>query len=162
MAQVLTGRNSVVALRIKTLFEQFVDDSNFFDPPLKGVSYGDQVKIPDVPWLCIEPSDKTRDWPPTPTDMTEINLEVYLYVYYLGSNVVGTEQVRLTTDQLSEAVEEYLNVNHRQLKSAAGDDLVIYSYVVQNQSGYTQRGALYRSARLTWRGRSKLRLTQAQ
>jgi hypothetical protein len=160
--QVLTGRNSVVAVRIKDLLAQFVDDANFFDPQIKGVSYGDQQKVPDSPWLCVEAGTKERTWPPTATDQTEITLEVIILVYYTDANL-GNDEVRLKTDQLSEAVEEYLNVNHRQLLDVDGNALVIYSYVLRNESGYKQMGnALYRSARLTWRARSKLRLTQAQ
>ena len=151
-------------MRIKTLLEHFVDDDTFFDPPIKGVSYGDQAKLPDAPWICVEAGTKERNWPPTPTDMTEITLEVVILIYYIDNNPdVGVEQVRLTSDELSETVEEYLNVYHRQLLDENGDALVIYGYVVRNESGYTQKGsAQYRSARLTWRGRSKLRLTQAQ
>jgi len=162
MAQVLTGRNSVAAARIQTLLTQFVDDAAFFDPPIKGVSYGDQAKLPDSPWVCVEAGTKERIWPPTPTDMTEIVIEVVILVYFSDAEL-GPDEVRLKTDQLSEAVEEYLNVNHRQLLNADGDALVIYGYVIRNESGYKQFGnALYRSARLIWRGRSKLRLTQAQ
>lgn len=160
--QVLTGRNSVVAVRIKNLLTPFVNDSVFFDPPIKGVSYGDQNKIPDSPWICVEAGTKDRDWPPTPGDMTDITLEVLILVYFSDANL-SNDEVRLKTDQLSEAVEEYLNVNHRQLLDVDGNALVIYSYVLRNESGYKQFGnALYRSARLTWRARSKLRLTQAQ
>jgi hypothetical protein len=162
MAQVLTARNSKVAVRIQQLLTAFVNDTAFFDPPVKGVSYGDQVKVPDAPWICVEAGTKERDWPPTMTDMTEISLEVLILIYYTDANL-GADEVRLKTDQLSEAVEEYLNVNHRQLLDVDGNALVIYGYVLRNESGYKQFGnALYRSARLTWRGRSKLRLTQAQ
>lgn len=162
MAQVLTGRNSVAAVRIKELLEPFVGDSNFFDPPIQGVSYGDQNKLPNSPWICVEAGTKDRAWPPTPTDMTEITIEVIILIYFSNAEL-SNDEVRLKTDQLSEAVEEYLNVNHRQLNDKDGNALVIYGYVLRNESGYKQFGnALYKSARLTWRGRSKLRLTQAQ
>lgn len=162
MAQVLTGRNSVAAVRIYDLLKQFVGDTNFSNPPIRGISYGDQNKVPESPWICVEAGTKRRDWPPTATDVTEISLEVMIMIYHTDADL-GNEAVRLQADQLSEAVEEYLNVNHRQLLDANGDALVIYSYVVQNESGYKQMGnALYKSARLTWRGRSKLRLTLAQ
>jgi hypothetical protein len=163
MSQILTARNSVIARRMVDLLEPFIGDSNFFDPPLQGVSYGDQQKIPAVPWVCVEPNDKDRPWDTiTPTDMTEVVLEIYLLCYFATVDK-GTQPSRETADQFGETVEEYFNVNHRQMRNADGNDLVIYSFCVKNESGYTQRqNNLYRSNRITWRGRSKLRLTQAQ
>ena len=163
MAQILTGRNSVIAVRMVELLEPFIGDTTFFDPPLQGVSYGDQEKIPAVPWVCVEPSDKDRPWDTiTPTDMTEIQLQVELLTYY-GSLDGGVEFSRLTSDQLGEAVEEYFNVNHRQLRNSNGDDLVIYGFCIKNESDYLVRQKTrYRRSRITWRGRSKLQLTQPQ
>lgn len=163
MAQVLTGRASKVAMRQVTLLRQFIDDTAFFDPPIKGVQYGDQDKLPESPWVCIEPATKTRDWPPTMTDMTEINLETIIYVYYTDSSK-SEEERRLLSDQLAETIEEYFNVNHRQLKDEDQNDLVIYGYCINNEAGIALKGgmSMYKAARIIWRGRSKLRLTQAQ
>jgi len=163
MSQVLTGRASVVAQRMVELLTPYVNDSAFFSTPIRGVCYGDVDKIPETPWVCIEPNDKVRDWPPTPTDMTEITIEVAIYIYYSDGQKTEEER-RLITDQLSEVVEEYFNVNHRQMKNSAGDDLVIYGYCITNESAVAQKGSnpLYKAARIIWRGRSKLRLTQAQ
>jgi hypothetical protein len=154
MPQTPTARTSVVASRIKALLEQFKDDDTFFDPPIKGVSYGDQEKIPQVPWVCIEPADKNRTWPPTASDVTEVDHEVIIYVYHTSNT--GVESLRLTVDQLSEAIEEYLNINHRHLQDADGNDLIIYGYCVRIEHGYTVRAnTMYRSARITWRGKCR-------
>lgn len=165
MSQVLTGRASVIAERQVQLLKTFIDDPQFTDPypAFKGVSYGDQDKLPDTPWICVEPTDKVRDWPPTPTDMTEITLETAIYVYYSDA-AVSEEDRRLIADKLGEIVEEYFNVNHRRLQDENGNDLVIYGYCVRNESGVAQKAqrSLYKTVRLIWRGRSKLRLTQAQ
>jgi hypothetical protein len=94
--------------------------------------------------------------------MTEVTLETYLYVYY-GVLTQNDPTNRQRADELSEAVEEYFNVNHRQLRDANGNDLVIYCYCIRNESGYTRKETnRIKSARITWRGRSKLRLTLAQ
>src|SRR5215207_7024532 len=93
MAQILTGRNSVVAQRMVELLQAKIGDSNFFDPPLRGVSYGDQEKVPDVPWVCVEPNDKDREWPPQSTDVTVIQLEVVLLCYFTSEK--GSEYTRL-------------------------------------------------------------------
>lgn len=145
------------------LLTQFIGDDNFFYVPIQGVTYGDQDKLPSTPWVCIEPNDKVRDWPPTPTDMTEITIEVAIYIYYSDADKDEATR-RLIADQFAETVEEYFNVNHRQMKDQYGNQLVIYGYCVTNESAVAQRGtnALYKAARIIWRGRSKLRLTQAQ
>jgi hypothetical protein len=162
VTQNLTGRGSVVAKRLQNLLIPLIGDDTFCDPAIQGVSYGDQEKIPASPWLCIEPNDKVRDWPPTPTDMTEVQLQCIIFVYH--TNVTGgNEQTRYECDVVAEAVEEYFNVNHRQLRDESGNDLVIYSYCIRNESGYTTRNrTMYRASRITWQARSKMRLTQAQ
>jgi hypothetical protein len=163
MAQVLTARNSVIAARQVALIQaNMVDNTAFFDPPIKGVSYGDQDKIPAYPWVCVEPNDKERMWPPTPTDQTDVILETYIYVYY--AVVTQSDPInRQRADELSEAVEEYFNVWQRRLKDANGNDLVVYGYCIKNESGYVRKETnRVKSARITWRGRSKLPLTLAQ
>src|SRR5687767_4115970 len=128
MAQALTARVTVAARRIEALLAVKIQDESFSSPAIQGVCYGDQFLIPSVPWICVEPSPKSRQWPPTPTDMTENTLEVGIYVYYMNSEL-GASGSRLFVDELAEDVEFFLNANHRRLQNAAGDDLVIYSYV---------------------------------
>lgn len=163
MAQLLTGRASVIADRQVELLTPFIGNAGFCTPAIQGVVYGDQDKIPAAPYVCIEPNTKDRDWPPTPTDMTDIILETYIYIYH-ADVASGNQTTRRECDKVAETIEEYFNVNHRQLRNAAGDDLVIYGYVIKNESGTANKGqrTMLRVARLTWRGRSKLRLTQAQ
>lgn len=164
MPQLPTARVSVVAKRIQTLLADKVDDPTFFTPAITRVYYGDQDKLPAVPAVCIEPISKVRSWPPTPSDVTQNTLSVAIYIYHASQDPTsGPEETRYIVDRLAETIEEFLNVNHRQLRDANGNDLVIYSYVVENESGYTYRkGSTYRTARLTWRGLTKTRLTLAQ
>jgi len=159
----LTARASVVAARMVELLTAYIDDTAFNDPPIRGVCYGDQDKLPITPWVCVEPNDKIRDWPPTPTDMTEVTIEVQMLLYYSDGDK-SEEERRKITDRLAETIEEYFNVNHRQLTDAYGNQLVIYGYCVSVESAVAQKGlnSLYKAVRIIWRGRSKLRLTQAQ
>jgi hypothetical protein len=158
MPQALTAKATVLAERILVLLGEKVQDEGFFSPAIRGVSYGDQLRIPEVPWVCVEPTEKDRQWPPTPTAMTQNNLEVGIYVYFMDA-VAGVEATRRTTDQLAEKIEDFLNVNHRQMRDADDNDLVIYSYVFRNQSGYANKGAkLHWTSLLTWRALTKTSL----
>ena len=50
MAQLLTARNSVIAARqVQVIEDNLVNNSTFFDPPIAGVTYGEQDKIPAYP-----------------------------------------------------------------------------------------------------------------
>lgn len=162
MTQLLTARTSVVAARIKDVIAARIDDVSLIDPPIRGVSYGDQMKVPETPWVCVEPSTKNRQWPPTATYMTEIDHEVTIFVYH--TNLVdGVEVARLECDQVTEALEEYLNINFGKLPDAGGNELVVYGYVVTNEHGYSSKnGNLYHAGRMTWRGKVKVPLRVAQ
>lgn len=162
MPQLHTSRTSTLADRVVTLLEAKIGDISFSDPAIAGVSYGDQEKIPLVPWICVEPANKTRSWPPTPSDVTEIVHEILIYIYH-ANLTDGVEQSRREVDRLGEAVEELFNISHRHLRDVNGNDMVIYGYVVNNEAGLAARGnTRFRAARLTWRGLCKLRLTLAQ
>lgn len=157
----LTALATKVALRQKELLVAKIDDTDFFDPAIQVVFYGDQVKIPKVPCVCIEPGIKERTWPPTPSLMTENRIETNIFIYHLNVNQ-GTEAVKLETDQLAEAIEEFFNINHLKMADADGNQMIIHGYVVQNEPGYTVRGdTLYHAARLLWRGITKTQLTVA-
>jgi hypothetical protein len=75
----------------------------------------------------------------------------------------GEEFSRQRADELAEAVEEYFNINHYQMQDADGNDLVIFGMCIRNESGYARKdNGYYKSARITWRGRSKLQLLVAR
>lgn len=162
MPQALTSRLTVVSQRIHTLLESKVGDTGFFTPAITYVAYGDQEQIPSVPAVCVEPMKKERSWPPTATYQTHNTLEVGIFVYYTNLSGDGVENVRLTVDQLAEAIEEFLNISHRTLQNSGGSDLVIHSQVVLSESGHVYRkGTTYRAARLLWRGTTKTSLLTA-
>lgn len=162
MPQDLTSRLSVVASRIQTIIAAKKGDTSFFTPAIAEVYYGDQEKLPSVPAVCVEPVSLVREWPPTPTDMTKNTLEVAILIHYT-TYVGGVENARLVADQLSEAIADLLNINHRHLRDVLGNDLVIYSAVIQNDSGYTYRNDTnYRTNRLLWRGLTKTSLRIAE
>lgn len=159
----LTSKLSVVGQRLHTLLEAKIGDTGFIDPAIQGVSYGDQIKVPRVPWVCVDASSLQRQWPPTATDMTQNTLEADIFIYHMNG-ADGLEQAKIEADLVGEAIMDFININHRTLKDALGNDLVIYSYVHQMESGFTRRdeNTLYRAVRLGWRGLSKTQLRTAQ
>lgn len=157
-----TARLTVIAQRFVELFTAKVGDETFFNPPLQDVYYGDQIKIPRSPTLCVEPAQKVRTWPPTPTLMSENTFEINFFIYH--ARVDGTQVVKLESDQFGEAVEEFINMNHVNLADSGGNQIIIHGNVVESEPGYSFRNTgrdLYHSTRLLWRGISKTRLLVA-
>lgn len=155
-----TARLTVVAKRLQALLLEKVDDTNFYDPPIKKVYYGDQQRIPEVPSICVEPSAKSRSWPPKPNLMTDNTLEVDILVYHSNADKLS-EDVKYETDRLGETVEEFINT-FVTLPDAEGSPLVIHGMVVIHEPGYFRReNSLFHGSRLLWRGITKTQLTQA-
>lgn len=163
-----TARVTVVAQRWKTIFEQNIKGNEAYGIPLDdGVSaiqdvfYGDQLKIPRFPAICIEPMTKTRTWPPQPSLRTENTLGVHIFIYW--SQVTGSEELKYKTDRLAEDIEEYMHINHLTLLDASGSPLVIHGHVVENEPGYATRnsGVLVHASRLQWQAITKTQLQVA-
>lgn len=130
------------------LFDYF--DERKAELGLKGLFYGDQVKIPHTPTLCIEPGTKRREQQGEPR-LFYNNLEVVLLLYL--QRVQSPQANRMEADVIAEAVELELH------KDARLGGLAIRSYVGLFESGYAERGnTLFRSARMTVQIESKTRL----
>jgi hypothetical protein len=164
-----TARVSVVAQRWKALFEQDIKGNEAYGievddavTPVQDIFYGDQLKIPRFPAICIETGTKLRTWPPLPSLRSENTLEVTFFCYW--AYLTGSEELKLKTDQLGEAVEEYMNINHLTLNDASGVPLVIHGHVVENEPGYAVRNNntnQIHASRLLWRAITKTQLTVA-
>jgi len=146
----LTDSQSVFANYTVTL----LDDATWKTTNgIAAVMYGDQEKIGVVPLICIEPSNKARDYNGAPR-RTEVNFEVYVLVYY--GTLQGTQENRRDTDQLAEAIEARLHSDPQ----CGG--LVISSLVTNIVSGVSNKGgALIRACRLTWTAKSQVQLPMA-
>ena len=114
------------------------------------VLYGDQDKINVVPLVCVEPSDKIRQFNGAPR-RTQVDFEVYVYIYYGG--LQDTQISSKKANEIAEAVEARLHTNHN------CDGLVISSLVSAVTSGAVNKGgALIRATRITWTARSQMML----
>jgi hypothetical protein len=125
-----------------------------FTTPVLDVWYGDQDRIRTTPTVCIEPSDKTRDLAGAPS-MTENTFEIFILVYH--NKIQDNQTTRKEVDQLAFEIEFLL---HQDLQLAtAGVPRLIHGFVMRNESGYVwKNGTLYRTARLTYRGKNKTSL----
>jgi hypothetical protein len=117
---------------------------------IKAVFYGDQVKLPSTPVVCVEPDGKSRILSST-TRRTDIELRVFVIVYH--SAVKSPQSNRYDSDLLAESIEELIHT-----KRTMGG-LVIHSMVTAIESGYsTKETSLVRASRLTVEARSKTQL----
>jgi hypothetical protein len=114
------------------------------------VLYGDQEKINVVPLVCVEPSQKSRDFNGAPR-RTQIDFEIYILVYY--GTLQDTQLNRAEVDRIAEAVETRLHA------ALTCDGLVINSLVTNLTSGAANKGGtLMRATRLTFTARSQVQL----
>lgn len=161
----LTARTSTIASRFYRIFKDSVEGNEALFgsevPTIQAVYYGDQDKVPVSPAICIEPGVKNRQWPATPTLMTQNTFEIHFLLYHVRMDS-SNEETKQAADLLADLVEEYLNIQHVRLKDADGNDLVIHGHVVNNDPGYITRGtSRWHASHLTWRGLSKTQLTVA-
>jgi hypothetical protein len=146
----LTDSLTVFADYTKTLLE---DPAWMTTTGIKRVSYGDVEKVDIVPLVCVEPSDKARDFNGAPR-RTQINFEVYVLIYF--GALASSQDNRRETDQIAEAVETRLHSDPQ----CGG--LVISSLVTGVTSGVANKGgALIRASRLTWTAKSQIHLPMA-
>ncbi len=114
------------------------------------VTYGDQEKISVVPMVCVEPSDKRREFNGVGR-RTRIDFEIYVLVYY--GTLESVQVNRQTTDELAEAIEARLHA------ALTCDGLVINSLVTRVESGVANKGgSKLRASRLTFTAQSQVHL----
>lgn len=124
---------------------------------IEGVSYGDQDRIPKTPWVCIEPSEKTRELSGVP-NMTTNEFEIFIIIYH--NQVQDMSVTRREVDQLAYQIEKTFHQD-LQLKNGGPDPRVIHGFINRMESGYAQKGStLYRATRLTYFGKNKTSLPE--
>jgi hypothetical protein len=114
------------------------------------VMYGDQEKIPQVPLLCVEPSEKARDIVGAPRRAEQV-FEIFILIYFGG--LQDTQLTRQQTDQIAEATETRIHQDN----TCAG--LVYESHVSRITSGVANKGgSLMRATRITFHAKSRVQL----
>lgn len=163
-----TNKLTVVTAAIVTKFQT---DTSTASPTLKAstpnadgsfpqvlsgdVFYGDQERIARSPTICVEPSNKNVGLTGM-TQMAENDFTVFVFVYVGGPEV---QLARAQCDQIGEAAETLLNLDLQLKNGNPGvDGLVIHGYCTNFESGYSFKPGLMRSVRITWQGKTKLKL----
>jgi hypothetical protein len=110
---------------------------------IEAVYYGDQDKLPFTPAVCVEPTVKDRSLQRAPRGTT-VNLTAYILVYH--GAIIDTMTQRKANDEMAEAIEERIHEKNE------FDGLMISTLVDRIESGYSFKGSLQRSSRLTVTG----------
>lgn len=110
---------------------------------LLDVFYGDQVKIPRAPTVCVESNTKARELDGVPR-ATRVNLSTYILVYH-ADLTQSIQTTRAEAEDLSETIETFL---HDASRYTMGD-LVIHHMVTDVEYGYATRGGrLFQATRM--------------
>jgi hypothetical protein len=137
------------------LFDKIKTNKDLFVVPVARVYYGDQLRIPATPTVCIEPSNRVRNLEGVP-NMTRNEFEIFILIYC--NRVIDTSSNRRDADRLSYDIEHFLHQDLQLLNGGTVPNL-IHGFVRNNESGYTVKdNTLYRSARLTYFGLNKTSL----
>ena len=133
--------------------------------PDKGLYYGDQDKIPVTPTYCVEPGPSTKELAGA-LYQVEVQFELYVMVYHSPVKEIQTTQKEVQL--LASAVEELFHLSYLRLQppqnpgsQLPADQFVVQGHFVGNDPGYTAKNnglTLMRAVRLTWQGKSKIRL----
>lgn len=114
---------------------------------LKGVAYGDQEKIPFVPFACVEPGITRRDLNGAPRRAL-VQMDTHIIVY-LGQ-VRDVQRNLKESEQLIEAIRDLVHAD------ATLGGRVFYSLVREIEPGYQKRGtSLFRATMLTVEARQQ-------
>jgi hypothetical protein len=117
---------------------------------LVGISFGDQIKIPATPWLCVEPDTKSRELAGVPR-VTNNTLKTYIIVYV--SKVDDIEVNSADALRIAEGVEFFLH------KYANLEGQVVHHFCIAVEPGYrTRAGTKFRACRLSFEAITKTAL----
>lgn len=130
---------------------------------LKGIFYGDQKYIPEVPALCIEPATVIRELSGTAM-RTRNEFAVSMLMY--AADVEGSEDAQRQADTFAEAWVDVVNQDgidsHQPGSGTAFNGLVIYGYVQSSEYGYAVKdNKLMRANRMIVYAMSKTNLLEA-
>lgn len=118
---------------------------------LTDVWYGDQIRIPRTPCLCIETGPTLSELSGAPYRMMH-TFTIYFMLYV--AKIQDEQVTRLTADQKMEQIKTVLHADHQM--GAPPNNLVIHGHVSAREPGFAHRGgSLMRAARVTWTGMSK-------
>ena len=114
---------------------------------LKGVSYGDQERIPFTPFACVEPGRITREYNGTSRRVI-VMIPTHIITYH--AKVQSVEDNLKTVDDLTDAIMRLVHADNQL------GGLCIDSLVNEITPGYQRRGnTLFRATMLTVEARQQ-------
>lgn len=151
---VLSDSTLDVANRFFTILDEVKAELGIQD-----VWFGDQILVPRVPAVCVEPGTERRQIQGVP-DMTLMLIETGFYIYH--SKVDRTQQLaRRECNAFAQRIKNYLHVNHLRLYSddTNTQQLTIHGFCTLLDPGYTYRqGTLYNAVQMVWTSTTKTSL----
>jgi hypothetical protein len=146
----LTDRLSVFA---GWVFDLLNDETFKTQESIVNVIYGDVERIGGTPTVCVEPSEKRRDYNGAPR-RTSVALECYVIIYY--GTIQSSQENRKEVDSIAEDIEARLHAD------PTCGSLVIDSHVSRLESGVANKGGTFhRATRLVFTARSQVQLPMA-
>lgn len=142
-----SDRPSTVTLAIKSLM-----DAQKANLGASVIFYGDQLKIPSTPAICVEAAPFTRVIDGIGgKGRTHNTFVVHLLIYLV--QIRDIQQIDVDIQIFAEAVMDKLHTD------VTIGGVVTHGYVTSIEPGYSTRaGKLYRSARVTWEAITKTQI----
>lgn len=138
-------RGSEIANALRNFFTTIKDDLGIVD-----VFYGDQMRIPNSPTLCVEPATTERVL--SNTGLTTANTFYFNIILY-DTRLGDVEEIQYTLDQLAEDVVDRLH------SIGTLDELIIYGVAERMEYGYLiKSNRLMRADRIMFRAETKTEL----
>jgi|SRR5262245_5719582 len=132
------------------IYDQFLTNQTALG--IAAVFYGDQIKIPVTPTVCVESDNKTYELAGIPRAM-RVELFTYILVYHAA--VKDTQVTRKECEAFTEEIITFLNAAERY--SMGG--LVTHNNVRTAEFGYARRsGILMQTTRISHVALSKVLL----
>ena len=109
-----------------------------------GVFYGDQLRVPVTPALCVETGEVEREGNYIGSGgmrKVDVNMDINLLVYH--SKVTDTETNRRDLDQMLDRIEDFIHADMHM------EDQVLWSLCTRIEPGYlTRDGSTMRAGRI--------------
>lgn len=150
-----TYKGTVLSKHIQGLIE--TDRETLTPGGIDRIYYGDQRIIADGRVVCVEPTRKLRDYKATSMIMqTDFETSIIVYV----GDDSGVENVQLIADELTEAIEDLLNIKASPSSLGIGGNqmsgLITYGWVSSTEHGYRiPSSQLIRANRLIFNSMSR-------
>lgn len=137
------------------IFEIYTAHLVALEVDAKDLYWGDQVKIPRTPAICVEPMEQTLPLITALGQQPRVDITHEVHILLYTAKLTDSQTQRREADAFAEACKDVLHIPNQGLTNLAGTNGVVLSgNVVRTNYGYARRNTL-RSTRLVWQGYSR-------